>query len=188
VTVQFNGSSSTDADGTIASYNWSFGDPGSGTANSSTQANPSHVFSGAPGNYTVTLTVTDNEGNVSAPATRVINVSGAALANASHIGSMTASWGRASNVEVVGAAVIRVVDQYGQPLRGASVYVRVSGSASGNAAAKSDTNGYVTIQLPKQRATSTGSYTFTVTSVACPNFPYNPAVNTPLPAAVTLSR
>jgi Zn-dependent metalloprotease/uncharacterized membrane protein len=47
---------STDPDGTIASWLWDFGD-----GNSSTQQNPSHTYA-AGGTYTVTLTVTDNDG------------------------------------------------------------------------------------------------------------------------------
>ncbi|MFD5142239.1 collagenase [Streptomyces sp. NPDC058401] len=48
---------STDADGTIASRSWNFGDGGAG----STAANPSKTYASA-GTYTVTLTVTDNKG------------------------------------------------------------------------------------------------------------------------------
>lgn len=47
---------STDADGTIASRSWTFGDGGTSTA-----TNPSHSYA-AGGSYTVTLTVTDNAG------------------------------------------------------------------------------------------------------------------------------
>jgi PKD repeat protein len=47
---------SSDADGSIASWSWDFGD---GT--SSTEENPTHRYS-SPGTYTVTLTVTDDEG------------------------------------------------------------------------------------------------------------------------------
>jgi PKD repeat protein len=47
---------SKDADGTIASYRWEFGD---GT--SSTEANPPHTYSAA-GTYLVTLRVIDNQG------------------------------------------------------------------------------------------------------------------------------
>jgi PKD repeat protein len=53
--VTFTGTG-TDADGTIASYAWTFGDGG----NSSLQ-NPTHTYQAA-GNYTATLTVTDNIG------------------------------------------------------------------------------------------------------------------------------
>jgi PKD repeat protein len=51
---------STDADGSISSRAWDFGDPTSST-NTSTDANPSHTFAAA-GTYSVKLTVTDNSG------------------------------------------------------------------------------------------------------------------------------
>ncbi len=54
--VAFSGNASTDPDGTIASYAWTFGDGGSGTGPA-----PSHTYQNA-GTYTVTLTVTDNGG------------------------------------------------------------------------------------------------------------------------------
>ena len=54
--ITFNGGSSTDADGTISSYAWTFGD-GSSASGEST----SHTFTSA-GTYTVSLTVTDNDG------------------------------------------------------------------------------------------------------------------------------
>ena len=59
--VSFSGAGSTDADGTIASYAWNFGDGTTGTG-----ASVSHTFSTA-GSFTVRLTVTDNAG---ATATR----------------------------------------------------------------------------------------------------------------------
>jgi PKD repeat protein len=54
--VRFDGSASSDADGSIAEYAWSFGDGGVGAG-----ATPSHTY-GAAGNYTVTLTVKDSGG------------------------------------------------------------------------------------------------------------------------------
>lgn len=52
----FNGSGSTDSDGTIATYAWTFGD-----GSSASGATANHTY--AAGNtYTVTLTVTDNGG------------------------------------------------------------------------------------------------------------------------------
>jgi hypothetical protein len=40
-----------------ASYSWNFGDPSSGTSNTSTQTNPSHQYN-TPGQFVVTLTAT----------------------------------------------------------------------------------------------------------------------------------
>src|SRR2546428_428203 len=48
---------SSDPDGTIATWRWDFGDGSTG----GTARNPSHTYS-AGGSYTVTLTVTDNQG------------------------------------------------------------------------------------------------------------------------------
>ena len=52
----FDGTASTDSDGTVADYAWDFGD---GT--NSTAASPNHTYATA-GSYTVKLTVTDNDG------------------------------------------------------------------------------------------------------------------------------
>ncbi len=53
----------TDADGTIASNAWDFGEPSSGAANQSNQANPTHSYTvTGPTDFTVTLTVTDDDG------------------------------------------------------------------------------------------------------------------------------
>lgn len=77
--VSFSGANSTDADGTIASYAWSFGDNGTGTG-----ATVSHTYASV-GSFTVRLTVTDNGGatatrdlpfTVTAPSASVGTVSG----------------------------------------------------------------------------------------------------------------
>ncbi|MFN5213341.1 MAG: PKD domain-containing protein, partial [Bacteroidota bacterium] len=58
--VQFT-DQSTAPTSTIVSWNWNFGDPASGSANTSTLQNPSHTYN-SPGFYSVTLTVTDDKG------------------------------------------------------------------------------------------------------------------------------
>jgi len=55
-TVTFDGSTSSDPDGTITAYNWDFGDGSSASGSSTT-----HVYT-SQGTYTITLTVTDNAG------------------------------------------------------------------------------------------------------------------------------
>ena len=61
--VSFDGSASSDPDGTIAAYDWDFGDGGTGTG-----ATPTHTYAAA-GTYTVTLTVTDDGDATDAQAT-----------------------------------------------------------------------------------------------------------------------
>lgn len=51
--------------GTVGSWAWNFGDPGSGANNTSALQNPTHDFA-TSGSYTVTLTVTNSTGCVSA--------------------------------------------------------------------------------------------------------------------------
>ncbi len=56
----------------VTSYDWDFGDPGSGPNNSSTDAEPDHVYA-VSGNYTVTLTATNQDGCTSS-VTKTIEV------------------------------------------------------------------------------------------------------------------
>ena len=65
--VSVNGLGSSDPDGTITAYRWNWGD-GSPT---STGATAEHRY-GAPGSYTITLTVTDDRGGT-ASTTRVVS-------------------------------------------------------------------------------------------------------------------
>jgi PKD repeat protein len=69
--ASFSGATSSDPypGGSISSYSWSWGDGtpvGSGVA-------PTHTYA-APGEYTVTLTVTDNYGLTSAPVTQSVTI------------------------------------------------------------------------------------------------------------------
>ncbi|MFZ5376121.1 MAG: PKD domain-containing protein [Patescibacteria group bacterium] len=56
VEVNFDGSASTDSDGTITDYSWNFGDGNTGSG-----VTTSHTYTQA-GSYQVTLTVTDDDG------------------------------------------------------------------------------------------------------------------------------
>lgn len=67
LTITFNANNSSDSDGSIRSYQWSFGDGNSGTSNV-----VNHTYSSA-GSYTVTLTVTDNK-NASTSTTQIIEI------------------------------------------------------------------------------------------------------------------
>jgi PKD repeat protein len=65
----FDGSGSADTDGTVSGYSWNFGDGGSAGS-----ATTNHTYA-ASGTYSVTLTVTDNQG-ATAASTQSVTVSG----------------------------------------------------------------------------------------------------------------
>ena len=64
-TVIFDASGSSDSDGVVANYNWSFGD--SATSNSATTT---HIYS-TVGDFLVTLTVIDDDGATNATSTTI---------------------------------------------------------------------------------------------------------------------
>ncbi len=77
--VMFDGGGSTDPDGSIVSFAWDFGDGGTGSG-----ATPEHTYTD-DGVYTITLTVTDDDGQSSSASTT------ATIANvAPTVGAITA--------------------------------------------------------------------------------------------------
>jgi PKD repeat protein len=77
LTCSFDGSTSSDSDGSIASYAWTFGDGATGTGRTAT-----HTYA-AGGSYTASLVVTDNggaTGQVSHPAAPTGPVTGGHIA------------------------------------------------------------------------------------------------------------
>ncbi|MHA7240804.1 PKD domain-containing protein [Arthrobacter sp. TMS1-12-1] len=91
--ASFDGSTSADPDGTIASYAWDFGD---GTAGTGVKASRTYA---AAGTYTVTLTVTDDAG-ASNSVSRAVTVTapvqpGSDLARDAFGRTVTGGWGTA---------------------------------------------------------------------------------------------
>jgi PKD repeat protein len=99
--VSFSGAGSSDADGSIASYAWTFGDGGIASGVSA-----SHTYTTA-GSYTAKLTVTDNRGgtasatvSITAKAdTSTINAPSGLSGSASKPGTMSLRWIDNSNNE-----------------------------------------------------------------------------------------
>lgn len=91
--VTFTDTSTDVSPGTITGRSWAFGDNGS-----STQQNPPHTYASA-GSYSVTLTVTDNEGNT-ATRTRTVNL---ASSTTGRVFGVQGAWsGRAAASNVLG--------------------------------------------------------------------------------------
>jgi PKD repeat protein len=154
--VTVDGSGSSDPDGTIASYSWNWGDgspDGSGVS-------ASHLFT-TDGSYTVTLTVTDNEGATGTVA-KSLTVTAVVAADA-FARTLASSWGSADSggawTLTGGASKFSVTGQTGQIL--------MSTAGSGPSAALTslsvrDVDGVLDFAVDKP-ATGGGVYT-TVTT------------------------
>lgn len=90
--VSVDGSGSSDADGSVASYAWDFGAT-DGPGDTATGATASYTYAD-PGTYTVTLTVTDDDG-VASTATRTVTVESGALAGDAFGRTVAGGWGSA---------------------------------------------------------------------------------------------
>ncbi len=92
LTASFDAAGSADADGTVTSYAWDFGDGTSGTTSS-----PTHGYLVA-GTYDVTLTVTDNDGatdTVTHPVTVAAPVGNGTVARDAFGRTVSNGWGSA---------------------------------------------------------------------------------------------
>ena len=85
--IDVDGTTSTDPDGTLASYAWNFGDNSTGTG-----ATASHTYAAA-GTYTVTLTVTDNAGTTNTTSKPVTVTAAAPTAIATDLFARTVAGG-----------------------------------------------------------------------------------------------
>ncbi len=87
--VAFDGSGSTDSDGTVADYAWEYGDGATGTG-----ASPNHSYAAA-GTYTVKLTVTDDDGKKDSVTHDVTVVTPPPLAADTFGRTVSTGWGTA---------------------------------------------------------------------------------------------
>lgn len=95
VSLTFDGSASSDSDGTIVRYDWDFGD---GTTAPNAGPSPAHTYA-APGSYPITLTVTDDGGLTDVGQTT------ATIAMAPANGNIIGRWVDASGSPITSASV-----------------------------------------------------------------------------------
>ena len=158
--VLFDGSTSSDPDGTITAYSWTF--PG-GSPSSSSFATPGNVTYSSAGSFTATLTVTDNANLTDPhPPTRTITVNPAPdFSISASPSSQSATSGSNAGYSVsVGA------------LNGftGTVNFSASGLPSGATASFSPTSvagsGSSTLTVATSASTPVGSYTLTITGAS----------------------
>jgi PKD repeat protein len=162
LTCSFNASGSSDSDGTITSYAWTFGDGATGSG-----ATASRTYA-AGGTYSVTLNVTDNG---SATGTQVQSVT--VVAPTLHVGDLD----RASTIQQnawTATVTITVHTSSHGPLANAVVSAAWSGGST--ASCTTNANGRCTLSRTGI-SKSTASVSFTVTNVALGTFVYTPASN-----------
>ncbi len=171
--VRFDGGGSSDSDGTIRSYAWTFGDGGSAQGQTVT-----HTYAAA-GTYAARLTVTDDDGasasdtvtvTVAEPAPRII-----------HVGGITLESQDLQHGTQVSATVL-VLDATGAPVAGATISAQWGGVVKGADHATTGADGKATIA--SNRAHKAGTATLTVTDVSMSGYSYDPSLNATSSASV----
>lgn len=176
LTVAFSAAGSSDADGSISSYAWAFGDGGTATG-----ASTSHTYTAA-GSYSAQLTVTDNSG-LSASKSLTITVNPVVTLvpmRVSNIGMSVLANG-ANRWRAV--AMVTVLDSQGRVVPGASVSGTWSGLVSGSATATSGSTGIASFNSAQVRGS--GTISFRVTGITLAGYQYDATLNTETSDSVT---
>jgi PKD repeat protein len=175
LTCSFNGTASSDADGSIVGYAWAFGTDGSGTG-----ATASHTFSTA-GTYDVTLTVTDDDfatGSVTHPVTvtappppiATVSIANLAGAAATRRGGWTAT------------VTVTTIDADGRVVSDATVSGSWTGGTIGTCTTNAD--GWCSFSLNVNKKLA--SVIWTVSGITHATRTYNPTGN--VATSVTIAR
>ncbi|WNB77785.1 PKD domain-containing protein [Methylomonas koyamae] len=164
--VELNGSGSSDRDGSIAAYEWNFGD-GSGVSRSATAT---HSYN-TPGTYTATLTVTDNSGLKNSASVDLqaqqSPVSTSMKVSSTRIQRRTLAGGKA---QCVASVTLKYLNS---TVSGAAIYGYWSGDLTAGASKTqlatsaigfTGTTGLATITSPLFASTAKGSCAFSVSS------------------------
>jgi PKD repeat protein len=170
LTVNFSGTSSTDADGSISSYAWAFGDGGTATG-----ATASRTYT-APGTYTAQLTVTDNS-NLTGASAVTITVDAPVVVLPMRVADI--AMGLQGNLKGPGkaTAAVKVVDSNGLAVAGATVRGAWSGLVTSAATdVVTDSAGLARFTSPQTK--SRGTFVFTVSNVSHASYTYAPTTNT----------
>jgi len=166
--VAFSGSGSTDPDGTITAYEWTFGDNSAPVA----VASPSHIYNAA-GSYIAQLKVTDNSG-LSATKSVTITVDPVVAVIPMRVDDIAMSLsGNTRSARAI--AKVTVLDGERRPVSGATVTGTWSGVVNGTGSAQTTSTGVASLSSPNTKLR--GTFTFTVTGVSLPGYAYDSRLN-----------
>ena len=160
---------STD-DGSIVSWTWDFGD-----GNSSSEQNPSHSYDTA-GSYTVSLTVSDNDGNMDTFSSSV-TVDDGTGPSTMHVEAISEGVLVRSSGSGTAEVTVTIHDTDGNPVTEATVSGEFSGDVSGTSSGITDANGEVVL-VSDSFTTRPSDIDLCVSSVSHASLTYDEADNT----------
>jgi len=167
LTCDFDGSASSDPDGTITTYAWDFGD-----ANTGSGITVSHTYAAA-GTYTVQLTVTDDDG---ATGTDSQDVAVSEVAGTMHVGDLDGSKnlkGKSGRWEVF--VTVTIHDENENLVANATVSGTWSDATTGSVSGTTGSDGTVTFSTGNMSGGT--SVTFAVDNVTHDTLTYDAAAN-----------
>ncbi len=165
LTVGFDGTQSSDPDGIVVEYLWTFDD---GTT--AITASPTHTFT-TPGLHPVTLVVTDNQG-LTGTTNLDIEVVNSRIIFVSAIVPGFSGSGASASADIL----VTVKDDKGALVSNAMVYGRLSGIGQGDVIGRTNEKGQVRLRGRIPPLTR-GALTFTVTNLTLPGGIYDASFN-----------
>jgi PKD repeat protein len=169
ITVNLSSGGSYDPDGSLARFEWNFGD-GSPVAVGPTA---SRMYSN-PGAYTATLKVTDNSGLTDTKSVTV-NATNAVTVVPIYVDAIAVTLKSFRNGMAEATAQVTVRDGNGNLVPGATVVGAWSGAVSGTDTDLTASNGVAAIKSGRTKAS--GAFTFTISRISLSGYTYEPTRN-----------
>jgi PKD repeat protein len=175
--VIFSSAGSSDPDGQIVGYLWTFGN-----GQSSTSPHPTCTYRKV-GTYTATLTVTDNRGAKSSRSLTIVVTQNPK--KVLFVQSITMSLNTSSS-GVSAKAVVQIRDISGALIPNAVISASWSGLVGSKGELKTNSKGEATFQ--SARSSRQGTFTLTVTNVRADSYLYDPKRNRETKKSISTTR
>ncbi|MFH1894234.1 MAG: S8 family serine peptidase [Candidatus Zixiibacteriota bacterium] len=152
------------------SWNWTFGDGGTSTAQ-----NPSHTYTSA-GTFTVTLTATNSCGSDGETKTGYITVNEPPVQGTMHVHNIVVTR-KSAGPNCSGIGTIYIYDANNNALADATVEATATGPVGATFSGATDADGIVVFTTGKTRTGCDGEWCFEVTNVTHASNTYDAAAN-----------
>ncbi len=180
LTVNFTGSDSYDPDGSVVDYRWDFGD-----GSVSNAVNPSHSYT-SPGQFTTTLTVTDDGGKTNSAST-IITVTDSyvgCISNCITVNKITLKY-KTKSSKIKGR--VWLADENNNRIKGAVVHA-VWTLPDGSTVDQYQKTGKRSRVSFKLRASDAGNYMLTIDQVTKSGYSFDPNNSNVLEGAIDITR